>query len=83
MAEQPKTRRIRIEHGGSMRAIDAKITDAETGEQIRYVSRVELVFDASEGISAILYVFAPDVDITVDAEVRTLPGAPPEQPEDE
>jgi hypothetical protein len=65
-----KTRRIRITHDGGLSvAHSTKVLDAETGELIKWVSRVELVFDAREGIQAIIYVI-PETDIVVDAEVR-------------
>lgn len=71
MAEEQKKRRIRITHDGSMRALDMRIVDAETGEPIRWVKRVEIVADAKGEISAIITVHAPELDLLLDAEVRT------------
>lgn len=69
MSEQKK-RRVRITHNGGLNPVtDTRVLDAETGEMIEWVSRVELVFDPREGVQAIIYVI-PEADITVDAEVR-------------
>lgn len=70
MAEQPKTRRIRIEHDGSMNPINVKVLDAETGELVQWVQRVEFVADARGELTAVVFVHAPELDVTVDAEIR-------------
>ena len=49
-----------------------KITDAETGEDIPNVQRVDLSFDcrAKEAPIAIIYSMLPKVDVVVNAQVR-------------
>lgn len=67
---EPKTRRIRIIHNGSPNPLGMQILDAETGEMIKYVTRVELLADAQTNeVRAVLYII-PELDILVDAEVR-------------
>jgi hypothetical protein len=68
---ETKTRRVRITHDGSVSSHNVKVVDAETGELIRYVSRVEFVADANtRELTAVIFIYAPEIDVTVDAEVR-------------
>jgi hypothetical protein len=64
---EPKMRRVRIVHDGSPSSRTMRILDAETGEQIRYVTRVEFVADASGEIKAVLSIVGPELDVIVNA----------------
>lgn len=70
MAEQSKTRRIRIEHDGSLNPFNVKVLDAETREPVQWVHRVEFVADARGELTAVVFVHSPEIDVTVDAEIR-------------
>lgn len=47
--------RIKITTNGEV-THGSKITDLDTGQQVLWVTRVELVMDATEGIRATLYI---------------------------
>ena len=71
-------RKIRIQNDGQP-AHMTKVTDAETGENIDYVMRIDLVIDANEDEFrrsmpyVIMHVgWLPIVDVIVDAEIRKV-----------
>lgn len=64
--------RVRIQHDGNGPAgYNTHITDAETGEPLGYVQRVEMDIQAnSDPVTAILTVAMPVLDIIADAEIK-------------
>jgi hypothetical protein len=66
------TRKIKITHDGGLSVVKGtRVLDAETGEDLQWVRRVEIVFDAGHGApEAILYVTAPELEITTEVEIR-------------
>jgi len=70
---EKKQRKIKIIHDGDIAAFKTRVVDAETGEPIKWVRRVELVFDAREHVEARIYVISPEVEVEVDAEVIERP----------
>src|SRR6266566_646648 len=73
MSTHTTVRQVRITNEGT-HAYDTQITDAETGERIEYVTRIELVLDARdrEPPKAIIHTVLPKVDVTVDAELHKV-----------
>lgn len=65
----PKNQRLRITHDGSLSATNARVVDAETGESVPWVQRVEIVLDPREPPRAFVYALAPQLDVTVEAEI--------------
>lgn len=65
------TRKIKITHDGSLNVVrGTRVLDAETGEQLQWVRRVEIILDAAHGApEAVLYITAPEVEVVVEAEV--------------
>lgn len=64
-------KRIKITHDGKGRACDGSITDAETGDLIHGVSRVDITLDANEAAArAVLHTDDVALDFTADAEIR-------------
>lgn len=63
--------KVRIEHDGSKEAYKSRITNAETGEAIEHVGRIELDFNAASGpVVAKVTVYMPVIDLIVDAEIK-------------
>lgn len=78
--------KVRITHDGNGPAgYNTKITDAETGEPLGYVQRVEMDIQANgDPVIAVLTVAMPVVDVIADAEIkRVCPccGAPQDEEE--
>ncbi len=62
--------RIRIQNDGQ-HARMTNITDTETGENINYITRIELTMDAKDQMPfAVLYAALPVVDVIADAEIK-------------
>jgi hypothetical protein len=79
MTDKIYNRRVRIVNdGGSGYA--TKVTDADTGELIDGVAKIELIIEASKDpVKAKLTILRPAIDIIADAEIRefdvsTLPA---------
>jgi hypothetical protein len=71
-------KKIRITHDGSMDVVNGtKITDAQTGESVEWVSRAEITLDAAHGPQAVLHIAHPQLNIVVDAEIRHALGYDP------
>src|SRR5579859_5565120 len=68
------TRRIKIEYDGSGPAYHAHVRDTHTGEVIDGVTRVQLDLNANDkGLPvAVMTIYQPVVNITVDADVRQI-----------
>jgi hypothetical protein len=66
MGEKSK---IGITHDGGLNTQGCKIVDADTGEPIPWVARVEVAIDPREGVRAFIYTIAPELDITTEAEL--------------
>lgn len=61
-------RRVRIVSGGTVAG--SRVYDAESGDEIGYVSRIELVVDADRGrVTAAVFLDMPPVDVTVEADI--------------
>lgn len=57
-------RKIKIIHDGSLSVVKgSKVVDAETGETLQWVRRVEVILDARGDVEAVLYVAAPEIEI--------------------
>jgi len=65
----PTKSKIRITHDGGLSTQGVKIVDADTGEPIPWVARVEVAIDPREGVRAFIYTIAPELDITAEAEL--------------
>jgi hypothetical protein len=65
--------RVKITHDGSFDCASGgtTIVNADTGEPIGMVSRIDIVLDAMDGPSAILYVASPQVDMVIDTRIET------------
>lgn len=64
----PKSK-IKIIHDGKLGTQGSKVVDAETGESIPWVQRVEVILDPREAPRAHIYTIAPELDMTVEAEI--------------
>lgn len=68
-SETPKPRRIRIQNDGGIGSF-TKITDADTGESIDHIYHVRVIdIDARDWPRAILWAYAPAMDVVAHAEV--------------
>lgn len=59
--------KVRIVNNGSGKPFDTKVMNAETGEEITSVFKAELTFEASSAPTAVLHMWMPLVDVTLDA----------------
>lgn len=64
-----KQKRVRIVYEGDNAPFSTKITDAETGEEMPGIFKAVVLFDASAVPQAILSMYAPVVDVTLDASI--------------
>lgn len=64
-----KQKRVRIVYEGDNKPFSTKITDAETGEEMPGIFKAVVLFDVSAVPQAILSMYAPVVDVVVDASV--------------
>lgn len=65
--------KVRITHDGNGPGYNARVTDAETGEPLGYVQRVEIDIQANSDLArAILTVAMPVVDVIADAEIKHI-----------
>ena len=65
-------RKIKITHDGS-RSVSAgtKVVDADTGEPVQRVRRIEIILDAADQVpEAVLYIALPEIEITAEVEIR-------------
>lgn len=64
--------KVRIQHDGKGPAgYNTRITDAETGEPLGYVQRVEMDIQANgDPVTAILTIAMPVIDVIADAEIK-------------
>ncbi len=69
-----KYRRVRITNATG-RTQDTKVTDAETGEEIK-ARRVLFDFEVGHVPRVVVETFGPEVDVTVNAEIRDVAGNP-------
>jgi hypothetical protein len=67
-----KSRKIKIICDGQQRVTNGtRVIDQETGEDLRWVRRVEVTLDARGMPHAVLYIDDPELEIEIDAELRT------------
>ena len=71
MSEEQKKIRVRIVNDG-LPGYMTRITDVETGQEIERVKEVHFHFDAAKVTIASLVVYAPVVDVIVDAEIKHM-----------
>lgn len=64
-------KQVRIVNEGNA-SYQTKITDAETGEALTNVRRVEITLDVAEHPQAILYTVLPAVDVTIEATEKKI-----------
>lgn len=70
--QQPHTGlKLKITHSGGSDTRTTKIVNAATGEPLDGVTRIELTFDANDGVSAIVYI-ASIANIELDVAVEAL-----------
>lgn len=60
--------RVKIVSDGTLGG--SKVVNAETGETLDHVRRIELVLDCETGVQCILDVIRPDMEIECEAEIE-------------
>ncbi len=64
-------KRVKIEYGGGP-GYNTKVTDADTGETIPGVFRVDLTLEATQIPIAKLYTYMPATNVTVEATTHAV-----------